>query len=608
MGKHAYDDPQCKLFPRMNAFFEQIQNPMRVNCLIPIEREAAWKSWFAFMSSKHVEPDGAHFDILELRCNANAVVEQMQKMLQKLREKEKSNRNGRRGAGRPKGSGGKICLVDRNNGDGNDHDHHHHHHHHNNNNNNINNNSAGSGGSKSTQTTNANVALTAGGQNGTNREDDNNSGQKQQQQQRKKESGDNINAAAITRTEDGKQKLTIRFSPEDDKITRAVKESGHNPTVDLTFKATKKLADICDHFANKWSDAAKKLEADVRSELDNVAVKDKVFLFTLRPNMRGKIVNRRAAVDLEPCIVWDKQILGQMTAVKAYESRGYPDIFEVKYSWRFVPLPPDECEPKRRPMNKPKPKKSRVYAATTTTQVSGFLNIFDDDLKTRTPLPPPEFTMSAFDVGAFVSCSPDDRENKESKKRKLDSVSTKEKGKHIAKKSAHQQEQQQHSVPKEITPESDSMMALRLNAEINGGNRERRARNPAPVQGYNSDDDDDDDEDKENGEEAEEEDDDIDDVDNKEVEDAEEVQYAAEEMGLELKATLPQQKDIEKNDSEYPQWAGLDSILGGRGIDDIATQHAPGEATMNGLQEFLGSVIPKRTVETGPSNFSGIRF
>ena len=146
MGKHAYDDPQCKLFPRMNAFFEQIQNPMRVNCLIPIEREAAWKSWFAFMSSKHVEPDGAHFDILELRCNANAVVEQMQKMLQKLREKEKSNRNGRRGAGRPKGSGGKICLVDRNNGDGNDHDHDHHHHH--NNNNNINNNSAGSGGSK----------------------------------------------------------------------------------------------------------------------------------------------------------------------------------------------------------------------------------------------------------------------------------------------------------------------------------------------------------------------------------------------------------------------------------------------------------------------------
>ena len=53
-------------------------------------------------------------------------------------------------------------------------------------------------------------------------------------------------------------------------------------------------------------------------------LKNKAFMFTMRPNMR-----RDNLVNMEPC-VWDKQIIGDMTAVKAYEMRGYPETFEIK--------------------------------------------------------------------------------------------------------------------------------------------------------------------------------------------------------------------------------------------------------------------------------------
>ena len=118
-------------------------------------------------------------------------------------------------------------------------------------------------------------------------------------------------------------------------MAQKIKATKHNPIVDLTFRLRKKLGDICDHFSEKWKEAAKILEEEARREErkrtgNENGLKNKAFMFTMRPNMRGDNL-----VNMEPCVVWDKQIIGDMTAVKAYEMRGYPETFEIKYSWRF---------------------------------------------------------------------------------------------------------------------------------------------------------------------------------------------------------------------------------------------------------------------------------
>ena len=79
--------------------------------------------------------------------------------------------------------------------------------------------------------------------------------------------------------------------------------------------------------------------------------------------------------------------------------------------------------------------------------------------------------MSAFDVGAFVNGDepPATKLSRQEKKRKTDTSRKKGgKGKEFEKK----------PVPKEVKPETDSMLALKLQAELNGGNRDSRNRKP----------------------------------------------------------------------------------------------------------------------------------
>ena len=210
-------------------------------------------------------------------------------------------------------------------------------------------------------------------------------------------------------------------------------------------------------------------EEEKRKTGNENGLRNKAFMFTMRPNMRGD-----NSVNLEPCVVWDKQIIGDMTAVKAYEMRGYPETFEIKYSWRFAPLPPpDGSGDKKRKDYTYRTKmaiKEQMIAnrdsANNNNNKFDFSTVFDE--RTRTPLPPPEFTMSAFDVGAFVNGNEQEqpletiKPSSQEKKRKIDTSSK------FAKK----------PVPKEIKPETDSMLALKLQAELNGGNRERRNRKP----------------------------------------------------------------------------------------------------------------------------------
>ena len=409
-----------------------------------MEREAAWKAWFAFMSAKHFQADAKeqNASMEEVKNNATFLAELLEKERRKVREKSK-----KAPVGRPK----MRKDVD-----------------------------ATTTTKEETKTPKLMTARSEKGKEATTTTIPTTS-TATASAVKTASSGINMDQAkAIQHCDDGKKKITIRFTPDSERVAQKIKATKHNPIVDLTFRLRKKLGDICDHFSEKWKEAAKILEEEARAEErkrtgNENGLKNKAFMFTMRPNMRGDNL-----VNMEPCVVWDKQIIGDMTAVKAYEMRGYPETFEIKYSWRFAPLPPpDGSGEKKRKEYTYKTKlaikeqmiMNRDFANNNNnTNKFDFSTVFDE--KTRTPLPPPDFTMSAFDVGAFVNGDepPATKLSRQEKKRKTDTSSRKKggKGKEFEKK----------PVPKELKPETDSMLALKLQAELNGGNRERRNRKP----------------------------------------------------------------------------------------------------------------------------------
>ena len=148
------------------------------------------------------------------------------------------------------------------------------------------------------------------------------------------------------------------------------------------------------------------------------------------------------------------------------------------------------------------------------------------------------------------------------------------------------------------------MLALKLQAELNGGNRERRNRKPML--------------------DAEEE-------PEEEEEEEEEEEYGGE-SDLENNDDVPismwmKPEDGEKENTaggDFPNsllpqgLAGFDSIFAGIGKEDDASRPC-GESTMNGFAQVIfggggeskdaatvAACLPKRNVETGPSSFAGL--
>jgi hypothetical protein len=552
------NEDQDYIFPRINNLFARTsllnteEKFKKIDKTNAQDRESSWRAWFAYMSAKHVQADniqGLMPD--EVRNNAMFLADLMEKERRKVVEK-----SGKAPVGRPR-------QKKREEGGG-----------------------GGGGGMKTpmqtTDAKNRTSMMTTTGKKG------------------KSDSApaSTINmdqAKAIQHCDDGKKKITIRFTPDSELISKMIISTKHNPVVDLTFRLRKKLGDICDHFSEKWKEAAQLLEQVAREEErkrtgNENGLKNKAFMFTMRPNMRGD-----SLVNTEPCVVWDKQIIGDMTAVKAYEMRGYPETFEIKYSWRFAPLPPPDGTGDKKRKDYTYRTKLAIKDQMIANRDSANNNKFDlstvFDEKTRTPFPPPEFTMSAFDVGAFVNGNEQPfettRPSSQEKKRKIDTNSSKKgKGKQFSKK----------PVPKELKPETDSMLALKLQAELNGGNRERRCRKPM-------------------------------------LEAEEEPEEEEEEEEEEVKEEYGEEADLENDDmpikmafgekentaSDLPQGlAGFDSIFAGIGRNDDDALRPCGESTMNGLQAFFGgggeskdaaavaAFLPKRNVETGPSNFAGL--
>ena len=583
---------QDYIFPRMDALFaraqrrqknddgirrlssgeEEEEEAEKTTVVRPIEasnrmeREAAWKAWFAFMSAKHFQADAKeqNASMEEVKNNATFLAELLEKERRKVREKSK-----KAPVGRPKmrkDVDAKTTTKEEE-----------------------------TKTPKLTTTTTTTIPTTS-------------TATASAVKTTAAASGINMDQAkAIQHCDDGKKKITIRFTPDSERVAQKIKATKHNPIVDLTFRLRKKLGDICDHFSEKWKEAAKILEEEARAEErkrtgNENGLKNKAFMFTMRPNMRGDNL-----VNMEPCVVWDKQIIGDMTAVKAYEMRGYPETFEIKYSWRFAPLPPpDGSGEKKRKEYTYKTKlaikeqmiMNRDFANNNNTNKFDFSTVFDE--KTRTPLPPPDFTMSAFDVGAFVNGDepPATKLSRQEKKRKTDTSSRKKggKGKEFEKK----------PVPKEVKPETDSMLALKLQAELNGGNRERRNRKPM-LEGEEGEG-----EEEEYGKESDLENDDGD-VD---VDDDDDNNNNNNNNG---KIWTRTDGGKENNTSDLPQGlTGYESIFAGIGKEDDASRPC-GDSTMNGFaQAFFGgggeskdataagACLRKGNAETGPSNFAGL--
>ena len=531
-----------------------------------MEREAAWKAWFAFMSAKHFQADAKeqNASMEEVKNNATFLAELLEKERRKVREKSK-----KAPVGRPKmrkDVDAKTTTKEEET-------------------------------KKTPKLTTTTIPTTSTATASAVKTTATASGINMDQ------------AKAIQHCDDGKKKITIRFTPDSERVAQKIKATKHNPIVDLTFRLRKKLGDICDHFSEKWKEAAKILEEEARAEErkrtgNENGLKNKAFMFTMRPNMRGDNL-----VNMEPCVVWDKQIIGDMTAVKAYEMRGYPETFEIKYSWRFAPLPPpDGSGEKKRKEYTYKTKlaikeqmiMNRDFANNNNTNKFDFSTVFDE--KTRTPLPPPDFTMSAFDVGAFVNGDepPATKLSRQEKKHKTDTSSRKKggKGKEFEKK----------PVPKEVKPETDSMLALKLQAELNGGNRERRNRKPM-LEGEEGEG-----EEEEYGKESDLENDDGDvDVDD---DDDDNNNNNNNNNG---KIWTRTDGGKENNTSDLPQGlTGYESIFAGIGKEDDASRPC-GDSTMNGFaQAFFGgggeskdataagACLRKGNAETGPSNFAGL--
>ena len=534
-----------------------------------MEREAAWKAWFAFMSAKHFQADAKeqNASMEEVKNNATFLAELLEKERRKVREKSK-----KAPVGRPKmrkDVDAKTTTKEE---------------------------ETKKTPKLTTTTTTTTIPTTS-------------TATASAVKTTAAASGINMDQAkAIQHCDDGKKKITIRFTPDSERVAQKIKATKHNPIVDLTFRLRKKLGDICDHFSEKWKEAAKILEEEARAEErkrtgNENGLKNKAFMFTMRPNMRGDNL-----VNMEPCVVWDKQIIGDMTAVKAYEMRGYPETFEIKYSWRFAPLPPpDGSGEKKRKEYTYKTKlaikeqmiMNRDFANNNNTNKFDFSTVFDE--KTRTPLPPPDFTMSAFDVGAFVNGDepPATKLSRQEKKRKTDTSSRKKggKGKEFEKK----------PVPKEVKPETDSMLALKLQAELNGGNRERRNRKPM-LEGEEGEG-----EEEEYGKESDLENDDGD-VD---VDDDDDNNNNNNNNNGKIWTRTDGGK--ENNTSDLPQGlTGYESIFAGIGKEDDASRPC-GDSTMNGFaQAFfggggeskdataVGACLRKGNAETGPSNFAGL--
>ena len=585
---------QDYIFPRMDALFaraqrrqknddgirrlssgEEEEEAEKTTAVRPIEasnrmeREAAWKAWFAFMSAKHFQADAKeqNASMEEVKNNATFLAELLEKERRKVREKSK-----KAPVGRPKmrkDVDAKTTTKEE---------------------------ETKKTPKLTTTTTTTTIPTTS-------------TATASAVKTTAAASGINMDQAkAIQHCDDGKKKITIRFTPDSERVAQKIKATKHNPIVDLTFRLRKKLGDICDHFSEKWKEAAKILEEEARAEErkrtgNENGLKNKAFMFTMRPNMRGDNL-----VNMEPCVVWDKQIIGDMTAVKAYEMRGYPETFEIKYSWRFAPLPPpDGSGEKKRKEYTYKTKlaikeqmiMNRDFANNNNTNKFDFSTVFDE--KTRTPLPPPDFTMSAFDVGAFVNGDepPATKLSRQEKKRKTDTSSRKKggKGKEFEKK----------PVPKEVKPETDSMLALKLQAELNGGNRERRNRKPM-LEGEEGEG-----EEEKYGKESDLENDDVD-VD---VDDDDDNNNNNNNNNGKIWTRTDGGK--ENNTSDLPQGlTGYESIFAGIGKEDDASRPC-GDSTMNGFaQAFFGgggeskdataagACLRKGNAETGPSNFAGL--
>lgn len=570
------NEDQDYIFPRINNLLSRTQllnsekKFKKIDKSNEEDRASSWKAWFAFMSSKHYPPDTSDgFSPEEVKRNAIFLAELMEKERRKVVEK-----SGKAPVGRPKM---KKTLGDHVLGD--------------------------------KMRTNNNEEMktpkqvVAGDAKFKRALEATTTTKKTTTEPFRTSPSLAINmdqAKAIQHCDDGKKKITIRFTPDSELISNTIKSTRQNPIVDLTFRLRKKLGDICDHFSEKWKEAAALLEREAREEEkrktgNENGLRNKAFMFTMRPNMRGD-----NSVNLEPCVVWDKQIIGDMTAVKAYEMRGYPETFEIKYSWRFAPLPPPDGsgDKKRKDYTyrtkmaiKEQMIANRDSANNDNNNKFDFSTVFDE--RTRTPLPPPEFTMSAFDVGAFVNGNEQEqpletiKPSSQEKKRKIDTSSK------FAKK----------PVPKEIKPETDSMLALKLQAELNGGNRERRNRKPML--------------------EAEEE----------PEEEEEEEEYGGESdlennddndmpISMWMKPEDGEKENTSTGDfpnSLLPQGlAGFDSIFAGIGKEDDASRPC-GESTMNGFAQVIfggggeskdaamvAACLPKRNVETGPSSFAGL--
>ena len=540
----------------------------RIEASNRMEREAAWKAWFAFMSAKHFQADAKeqNASMEEVKNNATFLAELLEKERRKVREKSK-----KAPVGRPKmrkDVDAKTTTKEEET----------------------------KKTPKLTTTTTTTIPTTSTATASAVKTTATASGINMDQ------------AKAIQHCDDGKKKITIRFTPDSERVAQKIKATKHNPIVDLTFRLRKKLGDICDHFSEKWKEAAKILEEEARAEErkrtgNENGLKNKAFMFTMRPNMRGDNL-----VNMEPCVVWDKQIIGDMTAVKAYEMRGYPETFEIKYSWRFAPLPPpDGSGEKKRKEYTYKTKlaikeqmiMNRDFANNNNTNKFDFSTVFDE--KTRTPLPPPDFTMSAFDVGAFVNGDepPATKLSRQEKKRKTDTSSRKKggKGKEFEKK----------PVPKEVKPETDSMLALKLQAELNGGNRERRNRKPM-LEGEEGEG-----EEEEYGKES--------DLENDygDVDDDDDDDNNNNNNNNNGKIWTRTDGGKENNTSDLPQGlTGYESIFAGIGKEDDASRPC-GDSTMNGFaQAFFGgggeskdataagACLRKGNAETGPSNFAGL--
>ena len=573
------NEDQDYIFPRINDFLlrtsvldnSEEKKFKKIDKSNDEDRASSWKAWFAFMSSKHYPPDTEEgFSPEEVKRNAIFLADLMEKERRKVVEK-----SGKAPVGRPKRKKtGDHVLGDKMRTNKNEE-------------------------MKTPKRVVAGVAKYKRALEATT------ATKKTTEPFRTSPSLaiDVDRAKAIQHCDDGKKKITIRFTPDSELISNTIKSTRQNPIVDLTFRLRKKLGDICDHFSEKWKEAAALLEREAREEEkrktgNENGLRNKAFMFTMRPNMRGN-----NSVNLEPCVVWDKQIIGDMTAVKAYEMRGYPETFEIKYSWRFAPLPPpDGSGDKKRKDYTYRTKmaiKEQMIAnrdsANDNNNKFDFSTVFDE--RTRTPLPPPEFTMSAFDVGAFVNGNEEEqpletttttKPSSQEKKRKIDTSSK------FSKK----------PVPKEIKPETDSMLALKLQAELNGGNRERRNRKPML--------------------DAEEE-------PEEEEEEEEEEEYGGE-SDLENNDDVPismwmKPEDGEKENTaggDFPNsllpqgLAGFDSIFAGIGKEDDASRPC-GESTMNGFAQVIfggggeskdaatvAACLPKRNVETGPSSFAGL--